>query len=1043
MKVDDSTGYSVAIHAKQGLYFETTKLGEDENKVTKELEAIIYKDRAVVPKTDDITYYWFKENSAIYYNSEKYLKLGGQGWEYLNSDLEKGQSTYTVVKANVKSRETKFKCVVVYGGNMAITSNEVTIYNLASNYEVKLESSAGTATKEDETILTCEVTGATSGQQINYSWSKKVDSNLNYEQLEWTAASNVADLTEAIQIVSYKCTATESINGEILGTAIINIVRRDEAEDDDTTFAKVELINGVQVFKYDENGISPELHNYSNISNILPISFKFYNSDGAEVTPAEIGASNIIWRVPTEESMIKTSEAVGTYGEQLSFTIRDSFDRKKTNNTIELEVHYDNKIVKTNTNLIFMKEGDIGSNGTKYICILSPNPISGNMPERVVYTKAGERGSLNYQHNSKPFKVMLFENGDLIYDDTSSNNIAENVIVKYSIDKTIYDDNHTDATNFAINENGTNFMYITTSGENYLKDNPSNILKCEITYNENTYYATLPISLITMNNEGTVYIKEETGFNTVVYDNSGRNPKYDSNNPFELLVYDSMGNEISQRDYVSYDWSVKGGYYLSEWHSVQNLEIKNWGLQKNQMNFRAVDSLLGYNVNNAVCCKVLVNGSLLAEVRIPIEMYLNRYWSIAGNTWNGNTISLDESNGVILAPQVGAGKKEEDNTFTGVFLGSVAKEGNQNIQSGLYAYKHGVQTVALSAEDGSLTLGAAQKGQIYISPTEGEEDHSIIKSGDYVAPEINADGNIVKRGKGLEIDLTDPHIIFGSGNFRVDKDGNVAAAGFATTRDLSEAKDEIEKDVSEKIKKVEVNAENLYFLRVFEKTEDTEFQSGKIYYVQDIALGTFKPYEAPASDSGREAEGDPKTPVELGLFETTMEAPSKPTIYVATRTTDAGRWTRGTPIYIEYSIYYTCIQSRIAIEGEPYAKYDWTDPQEDYLLNKTNGDITNIYNIPVQAEILYTLTNDINDKPALPNVGERAPYWKKSSYFEKISEGTYSPLINKPTDWDTEYRTYYEIGKDGNFVNVAPVVDIWSNSIDESSEKLINIFDRQ
>ena len=777
MKIDESSGYSVAIHAKQGSYFETTKLGEDENKITKELEAIVYKDRIVAPKTDDITYYWFKENSSIYYNSEKYLKLGGQGWEYLNSDLEKGQSIYTVIKANVKSRETKFKCVVVYNGNLAIASNEITIYNLASNYEVKIESSAGTATKENETTLTCKVTGVAEGQDISYNWSKKIDSNLNYEPLDWTAASNVADLTEAIQMVSYKCTATENVNSEILGTAIINIVRRDETEDDNVTFAKVELINGVQIFKYDENGVSPESHNYSNTSIILPISFKFYNSDGIEITPAEIGASNIIWRVPTEETMIKTSEVVGTYGEQLNFTIRNNFDRKRTNNTIELEVHYNNKIIKTNTNLIFMKEGDIGSNGTKYTCLLSANPVSGNIPERIVYTKAGEKGSLNYQYNSKPFKVMLFENGDLIYDDTSANNIAENVIVKYSIDKRIYDDTHIDATNFAINEDGTGFMYITIDEEDSLKDNPSNILKCEVTYNENTYYATLPISLITMNNEGTIYIKEGTVFNTVVYDNSGRNPKYDSNNPFELLVYDSMGNEISQKDYVSYDWSVKGGYYLSEWHSVQNLEIKNWALQKNQINFRAVDSLLGYNVNNAIYCKVFINESLLAEIRIPIEMYLNRYWSIVGNTWDGNTINLDDSNGAILAPQVGAVKKEEDNSFTGVFMGSVAKEGQDDIQTGLYGYKSGVQTVAISAENGTAIFGNERYGQLVISPT---RENIEIKSNNYKESEYDDQGHLISEGSGLKIDLSNASIEYGNGNFRVTGEGTVYAKGYST-----------------------------------------------------------------------------------------------------------------------------------------------------------------------------------------------------------------------------------------------------------------------
>jgi len=51
-------------------------------------------------------------------------------------------------------------------------------------------------------------------------------------------------------------------------------------------------------------------------------------------------------------------------------------------------------------------------------------------------------------------------------------------------------------------------------------------------------------------------------------------------------------------------------------------------------------------------------------------MYLNRYGHTALNEWDGNSIDLGTESGVILAPQVGAGKKEDGNTFTGVLLGT-------------------------------------------------------------------------------------------------------------------------------------------------------------------------------------------------------------------------------------------------------------------------------------------------------------------------------------------------------------------------------------
>ncbi|MBR6113175.1 MAG: hypothetical protein IKP79_01520 [Bacilli bacterium] len=51
-------------------------------------------------------------------------------------------------------------------------------------------------------------------------------------------------------------------------------------------------------------------------------------------------------------------------------------------------------------------------------------------------------------------------------------------------------------------------------------------------------------------------------------------------------------------------------------------------------------------------------------------MYINRYNHRALNDWDGNSINLDKDNNqTILAPQIGAGKKNTDNSFTGIFMG--------------------------------------------------------------------------------------------------------------------------------------------------------------------------------------------------------------------------------------------------------------------------------------------------------------------------------------------------------------------------------------
>ena len=137
---------------------------------------------------------------------------------------------------------------------------------------------------------------------------------------------------------------------------------------------------------------------------------------------------------------------------------------------------------------------------------------------------------------------------------------------------------------------------------------------------------------------------------------------------------------------------------------------------------------------------------------------------------------------MILAPQVGAGKKNEDNSFTGIFMGSVKEEGAPKEEHGLFGYNAGQRTIALNAEDGSARFGATGKGQIVIDPSTG---NALIESGNFNT----------EAGTGMRIDLSEPSIEFGSGNFKVDKYGRLTAAGFSTIEYVDKKKDEIIQEV--------------------------------------------------------------------------------------------------------------------------------------------------------------------------------------------------------------------------------------------------------
>jgi hypothetical protein len=76
----------------------------------------------------------------------------------------------------------------------------------------------------------------------------------------------------------------------------------------------------------------------------------------------------------------------------------------------------------------------------------------------------------------------------------------------------------------------------------------------------------------------------------------------------------------------------------------------------------------------------------------PIIVTQNRYASSTMNDWNGS-FTIDEKNGTILSTAIGAGRKEEDNSFSGVLMGDIGKGMNFDTDNmdglGLYGFNKG------------------------------------------------------------------------------------------------------------------------------------------------------------------------------------------------------------------------------------------------------------------------------------------------------------------------------------------------------------------
>lgn len=868
---DEKGGNALTLITPQGIYFDNNDLSTASREITAELRI---DNRLITANSDVLQYYWFRENPKINSSSEKYNRYGGNGWECLNSfnnlgnndadepiiDWLSAQATYTTTKANNSAKETDYKCVVVYNKELVL-SKVLTIFNYSSAYTINITSDSGMyfSYNNGKPTLTATINGS-APSTYEYKWSV-IDNNNRFTPIEETTDINTpyhtaqnrydeikegladgsilltADIQTELSTLMYdlhqyektmrvednviynlnlstvtnfsifSCAVYDS-NDVYLGKGKIEIVNDINAGPNAYTLV---VNNGDQVFKYNEQGVSPTSKSLENPQEIYPLSFTLYDENGLEINNDLISANDVSWTVPTTDTMINVSDVHGNPSEidtlnetktytgykELYFTIPVLFSANKTRNTVELKVKYKNKIVIIKKELTFIKEGEVGTNGTNFVCKVLPNVVgTTEIPKYVIYryNNTTSTGSLNYTPGGEGlwFKAYLYKDGVEIFNGTVSGLSTENksVTVKWEILVNKYDSTHSDASNFAVN-NGL-FSFVTANKD---IDNPANIARCVLTYEGQTYYATMPIIYV---NAAAAYKAEpieNTGFQYAMYTTDGVRPIYDNSNPFALKITQTVNNEdidisiATEAPYAldDYDWNAEGQVYVgTEWVPQTNLirrTVTLTDLAKNEAKFYPIEKFDGFCVNNGLVCQISRNSTNLLKIHLPIHLYLNRYGNSALNGWDGNHIEINDDGGFILAPQIGAGKKEQDNSYTGVFMGSVREAGSNAEEVGLFGYKNGVRTIELNAKDGSAKFGRAGDGQILISPDETSA-HSVIKSGGYTPPVLDANGNIVTPGQGLEIDLTDPHITFGTGNFRVDRNGQVAATGFVTTSKL-------------------------------------------------------------------------------------------------------------------------------------------------------------------------------------------------------------------------------------------------------------------
>ena len=626
---------------------------------------------------------------------------------------------------------------------------------------------------------------------------------------------------------TYKVSVLENVNGTKVprGDAQIKIFN---VESNENTYS-LYLKNAQQIFKYNSDNIAPTSQSLANPIELKPLTFSFFDPEGREIKAEEIirMGGKITWKVPTNTMLHILNVSMATPQEianmdleydyyfnavELPYDISPTYQEQNYRNNIILEVVYKGFILTTTTEFTFIKDGDSGTNGTDYICRILPNKKTNEYPTLTVDSTGAiiagnfKNGTVTNSDSREGddvswFKAELWKGTELVktwymnkaYDDISwyMMNYKDNVIKGFS--------------NYEVLNTSDSRHYIRYSNNSNLV---TNILKAEITYDNKLYTVEYPILTAIVSNGYRIGLKPETGYTQALYQEDGTYPKYNNSFPFEIEVtYNGQFQNINLSEY-DVTWSILNGgeFYKDGSYSTssQNLiiqdevdneiltayrnemaaaialaadqrdikikEIENkyrFNILPNRRNIIPTPIFESSSTSNAIKVEVKRNDSIVATLHIPIYLYLNRFGKSAINGWDGNSITNGDD--YILTPQIGAGKKESNNTFTGMIMGKVQhSQGNEEV--GLFGYNKGIRNIFLNCDDGSAHFGHGECS-IDIEPGSKGAATAIFKGGGY------RETTETEEGRGFILDLTTPYMKYGNGNFKVTKDGILYAKG--------------------------------------------------------------------------------------------------------------------------------------------------------------------------------------------------------------------------------------------------------------------------
>lgn len=613
---------------------------------------------------------WYERDLSVVVGSDEYSKSAGFGWKKIDGQTS---SSLTLDATDILYQQ-KYKLVVVYNDSITLTA-EIAVWNRNASYDYSIEQVT------DGADIKLQIRNNVDSESLVGDWYLSYPDNSYSSVPEGEKKSEivVSSYLQYSSVIFY-CMVYNSA-GEFIGTLEHTIVNSES--EDDVTISYI----GEDSFRYDANGdISIE---DAEKERTLQVNLAWKEGFGTSYFVSWLmkDANNKEYEIPTSKELAYSPDNsmleniwVDKYN-ILHYNIKQKYRVNFSNNTVIVKIRtITESIYLFNKEILCLKDGDQGTNGTTYITAIRPCNSDG--------VKLSGLQPLRYNNgwtNDIRVRCYVYKDGELINDNS-----------KYSI---------------TYKWQGTN---VTVENKEVVTDSVDRVLVRGIP----------TISADTPNAELAFYVRVQV---TIRDDNSSVDIY--ASYPLDVIVGSTLASAIdidTIPSYIKYNSSgLTPSFYSNDINFYYNDVAYNDNITSLNTNILTIKTDNGKKYLEPASSFIFENIKDNKESNIgvlnlaipnsddrlihPIIMYLDTYGNEAINGWDGTALYTgsepDGKKQYVFAPQVGAGTKDSLNRFTGVVMG---KDSGQS-KVGLYGYQAGVNTFGLM-EDGTAFFGASSGG---------------------------------------------------------------------------------------------------------------------------------------------------------------------------------------------------------------------------------------------------------------------------------------------------------------------------------------------